>query len=137
MDNIVDRSGAGKRYVPAANQTYAVLLENKAACLFGIVNDRKAWAFCDTDGEIYKTLQDSSGDGTIPEDSVLLADANGRATNDANLKYTGTTFHFPLPITFEFGDQSVDGSRRHRITTDGDFFEKRVAGNWVELGAFF
>ena len=137
MDNIVDRTGAGKRYVPAANQVYATLLLNAAACLFGIATDRKAWVFCDDEGSMFKTLQDSSGDGTIPENSVLLADANGRATNDTNLTYDGTTFQFPLPLTLAFGDQSTNGSMRIRVATEGVFFEKRISGTWTELGVFF
>lgn len=41
-------------------------------------------------GELRKLLEDGSGENNIPEDSVLFADANGRATFNENLLWDQT-----------------------------------------------
>lgn len=124
-----------KALVIRVNHAYATLITMLTAGMSGIANDLNALVFKDKDGNTYKTLQDSTGAATIPENSVIFADANGQATYDSDVKIdiTNARIEFPLPFTLAFGDQDTNGSMRIRVTTDGIYLGKRVAGVWDEM----
>jgi len=138
MDNQYNKTGAGLRFAVAPNATYATLAANIAACLFGIANDRKAWVFADNEGNVYKTLQDASGDGNIPEHSILFADSAGRATSDTELLFNASTatMTFPLPFTLNFGG-TAEGAQQFVVSDTGVAIQKRSGGAWVTTAEFF
>jgi hypothetical protein len=116
------------------NGTYANLITMLLPAMLGIVNEHKAIVFIDKDGDPHKTMQDSTGDGTIPVNSVIFANSDGRATFNSGFKFDATNalIQFPLPFTLAFGDQETNGSMRIRITDAGFWFGKRINGAWSE-----
>lgn len=134
MDSVYEKTGAKKVYGVSMNQIYATLVAAMGAGMFGIATDKKAWVFKDAVGDEYKALTDATGASAIPNTAVIVADSNGHATGAATFTYSGTALRVPNPFTFEFGDQTVDGSFRIRINS-GIFFEVRESGAWREMGA--
>jgi hypothetical protein len=125
-----------KAIIVRLNHAYATLLTMLSLPgMMGIANDVNAIVFKDKDGNAYKTLQDASGASTLAENSVVIIDSSGRATSNASFKFDSANARitFPLPFTLAFGDQDTNGSIRIRITTDGIYFGKRVAGAWEEV----
>jgi hypothetical protein len=123
-----------KALVVRMNDPYATLITKLTEGMMGIANDRNAIVFADKDGNFHKTFQDSTEDGVIPENSVVFVDSDGKATYDTGFKIdiANARIEFPLPFTLAFGDQDTNGSMRIRVTTDGIYFGKRVAGVWNE-----
>ena len=124
-----------KALVTHLNHPYATLITKLTECMLGIANDRNAIVFVDKDSNVYKTLQDASGDAVLAENSIVIIDSAGRATANASFKFNSSDarIEFPLPFTLAFGDQDTNGSMRIRVTTDGFYFGKRVAGVWDEM----
>ena len=117
------------------NHAYATLIGMIAEGMIGIANDRNALVFEDKDGNQHKTLQDSTGDAVIPENSVVIIDSGGKATYNGSFKFDATNarIEFPLPFTLAFGDQDTNGSLRIRIAETGIYFGHRVSGAWKEI----
>ncbi len=130
MINQYDKAGADKKYLVLANNTYAAIAAEIGPCLLAISNNRQALMFTDNSNNICKTLQDSSGDGVLPDESVLIADSTGKATSITGLGANATAFKFPIPFNLEFGDQTVDGSVRFVVTTTGITIQRRVSSAW-------
>jgi hypothetical protein len=104
--------------------------------LWAIANDLQAWIFADSNGVVHKTLQDASGSGSIPNTSVIVADATGKATNVANVTVTSARIRFPMPFNIEFGDQTTNGSVRIVATSGSLKIQKLVSGSWYDAVEF-
>lgn len=117
------------------NHAYATLVTMLSAGMMGIINDYPGILFIDKDGNTHKTLQDSTEGASIPENSVIFANSDGKATYNASFKFDSSNarIEFPLPFTLAFGDQDTNGSIRIRVTTDGIYFGKRISGSWDEV----
>jgi hypothetical protein len=142
MNSVYEKAGADKEYAVAINATWANLLLNMAAGLFGISTDKLCWTFWDHLGNPHKCLTDASGESgginNLPANSVITVDASGHATASANFFYTATTLRLPTPpFTLEFGDPTVNGSMRLRIVAGGAYLESRELGAWREVWAAF
>lgn len=123
-----------KVFMVQMNDPYATLITKLVEGMIGIANDRNAMVIVDKDGNQYKTLMDSSGDGIIPENCIAFVDDSGLVTYNSNFKFDSTNarIQFPLPFTLAFGDQETNGSIRIRIATTGIYFGHRTAGVWEE-----
>jgi hypothetical protein len=117
------------------NHPYSTLITKVSEGMLGIANDLNAIVAVDKDGNTFKTFQDSTGASSIPEDSIVVADANGQATYNDEFKidFTNALIQFPLPFMLAFGNQSTNGSMRIKVETTGISFGKRVAGIWEEV----
>jgi hypothetical protein len=135
MTNDYDIAGADKQYAGQANGSYAEIVADIGPDMLAISNNRTAIVFTDNNGDPYKTLQDASGDGVIPVNSILVADANGRATSNAGFLFdaASATQTLPLPFTLNFGG-TVDGAKQIVVSSTGFKFQSRVTGAWVDLG---
>jgi hypothetical protein len=124
-----------KALVIHLNNPYSTLITKVSEGMLGIANDLNAIVAVDKDGNSFKTFQDSTGASSIPEDSIVVADANGQATYNAEFKidFTNALIQFPLPFTLAFGNQSTNGSMRIKVASTGISFGKRVAGIWEEV----
>jgi hypothetical protein len=136
MNNSYDKAGADKQYAIAANNTYAAIAAEIGPCLWAIANDLQALIFADSNGVVHKTLQDASGSGSIPNTSVIVADATGKATNIANVTVTSSRIRFPMPFNIEFGDQTTNGSVRIVATSGSLKIQKLVSGSWYDAVEF-
>jgi|SRR5574344_84960 hypothetical protein len=136
MVNQVDRPGADKQYMTFPNNTYAAIAAEIAPEVVAIANNLQSLVFADNNGVVCKTLQDASGNGSIPNGSIIVANSTGKATNITGATMTGTYARFPLPFNLEFGDQTVDGSVRIVIASNSLKIEKRQSGSWYTAVEF-
>ncbi len=136
MVNQYDRPGADKQYMTFPNNTYAAIAAEIGPALIAIANNLQALMFTDNSGNICKTLQDASGNGSIPENSVIVANATGKATNVTGATMTTARIRFPMPFNIEFGDQTTDGSIRIVATSGVLKIQKLVSGSWYDAAEF-
>lgn len=133
MINQLDRPGADKEYLTFPNNTYALVAAELGPCVVAIANNLQALMFADSSGNVCKTLQDASGNSTIPENSVIVANSTGKATSVVGATMTSTRIRFPMPFNIEFGDQTTNGSVRMVVTSGKIVFQKLSSGNWVDM----
>lgn len=134
MVNQYDRSGADKQYMTFPNNTYAAIAAEIGPALVAIANNLQALVFTDSSGNVCKTLQDASGAGSIPENSLLVADADGKATGVTDATITSARVRFPMPFNIEFGDQTSDGSVRVVVTSGKIVFQRLLSSVWIDMG---
>jgi hypothetical protein len=82
------------------NYTYATALSdlNNLENVFFTDLDRfgyKAWSGTPKAGSLRKFLEDASGSSNIPDESVLFANSDGRATFDSDFSFDGTDLLVP------------------------------------------
>jgi hypothetical protein len=134
MVNQVDRPGADKQYMTFPNNTYAAIAAEIAPEVVAIANNLQSLVFADNNGVVCKTFQDASGNGSIPNGSIIVANSTGKATNITGATMTGTYARFPLPFNLEFGDQTVDGSVRVVVTSGKIVFQRLLSSVWIDMG---
>jgi hypothetical protein len=133
MVNQYDRPGADKQYLTFANNTYAAIAAEIGPALIAIANNLQALVFTDNNGVVCKTLQDASGNGSLPDGSVIVANSTGKATNIAGATATATRIRFPMPYNIEFGDQTTDGSVRMVVTAGKIVFQRLLSSSWIDM----
>ncbi len=136
MINEYDKPGADKQYLVLANNTYAAIAAEIGPALITIANNLQALVFTDKDNVIHKTLQDASGAGTIPNESILVANSTGKATSITGVKIDTSALKLPIPFNIEFGSQTTDGSVRFVVTTTDIAIQRRIGGVWVDSARF-
>lgn len=135
MVNQYDRPGADKEYLTFPNNTYAAIAaEPLGPAVLAIANNLQALLFADASGNICKTLQDASGNGSIAENSLIVANSTGKATGVNGATMTTERIRFPMPFNIEFGDQVSDGSVRIVVTSGKLVFQRLLSSSWIDIG---
>lgn len=134
MVNQYDRPDADKEYLTLANSTYAAIAAEIGPALIAIANNLQALVFTDSSGNICKTLQDASGNGSIAENSLIVANSTGKATGVNGATMTTARIRFPMPFNIEFGDQVSDGSVRIVVTSGKLVFQRLLSSSWIDIG---
>lgn len=117
--NITQIPGATEVEIYFRNYTYATAVSDLAALAGVHFTDLDRLGYKNTGGTLRKLMEDASGSSNIPDESVLIADSNGRVTFDANLTWDGTD----LTIGSGYAATLSDGWSFHCTSTTLEIYK--------------
>lgn len=102
--NVTQVSGATEIELYFRNYTYATALSDLNDLEMVLFTDLDRLGYKNADSSLRKLLEDASGSSNITEGCILFADADGRATFDADFKVDGDGYitlpEFPYGWSF-------------------------------------